>query len=78
MKKHFTQKRLSIRKSEKRILFIKPIQLKRYSRYGSFLIVSFIGYNNDCILVIIGLISDSDMVIYVFVVPMKKCVPDFY
>ena len=53
------------------IIFIESCQLSRVS-YGTVITMEYFDLNNEWLLAIIGRISSCELVIYVFVGPMKR------
>ena len=59
-------------RSKDDIIFIESSELQRVSRDGTGITVEYFDHNNEWKLKIIALISSCDLVIYIFVGPMKK------
>ena len=70
-----TRIRISNSTSKNDIIFIESCELSRVSRYGTGITVTYFDHNNEYRLEIVGRISSCDLVIYVFIVPMKRKVP---
>ena len=67
----FSLIRISMDESEDHILFIGSFELSKVSRYCIVVTVAYFDYDKECILSIIGIIISCDLVMYVFVFPMK-------
>ena len=69
---------MSKKSSKDDILFIESHQIFRVSIYSEGITAAYFDHNNECWLEIIGRISSSGLVIYVFVGPTKENIPVLY